>query len=350
MRFAATAVTVEARRVIRLSDGDTGAFSDLLPDLGGTVWKLSLAPAGATAGIDAGTVAGAGTYRESGVRAEAPIAPAPILEADAVAELDENPWFRGRLLIPFNDRIPGGRYRFRGREYQLAMNDPGSASALHGLVYNQPFTVHDLKGLDTEASVSLSYGIRSDVFEGYPFPLGVTAIYRLTPKAFELSIVLRNSGPDGAPVTFGWHPYIHAPDGVDSVRLYCPAGRYVEVDRNLLPTGNLPRTAEGPFDFSLSQGLGGRELDIALERTFQRPVARTLVDRGIDLIELEQSVPPFGYTQLFVPPGRSSIAVEPVTGATDAFNRPELGLRMLEPGEAVRGRTRIRRTVRVEEL
>ena len=73
--------------------------------------------------------------------------------------------------------------------------------------------------------------------------------------------------------------------------------------------------------------------------------ATTVVDLGVDRIIIEQSTDPFGFTQLFIPPARDSIAVEPVTAATDAFNRPELGLRRLEPGAALRGTVRIRRSV-----
>ncbi|MFW5844044.1 MAG: hypothetical protein ACOCW6_08965, partial [Spirochaetota bacterium] len=101
--------------------------------------------------------------------------------------------------------------------------------------------------------------------------------------------------------------------------------------------------AGGPYDFTSFRPVGDGELDIALVRPPGVAVARTLIDRGSDLVEVEQSVPPFGYTQLFVPPDRSSIAVEPITAATDAFNRPELGLTALAPRGTISGWVRIRR-------
>ena len=44
-------------------------------------------------------------------------------KADSDEEILLNPLFRGRLLFPFNDRIPNGKYYFDGREYSFPIND-----------------------------------------------------------------------------------------------------------------------------------------------------------------------------------------------------------------------------------
>ncbi|MFW6209687.1 MAG: hypothetical protein ACOC7X_13390, partial [Spirochaetota bacterium] len=49
----------------------------------------------------------------------------------------------------------------------------------------------------------------------------------------------------------------------------------------------------------------------------------------------------FAYSQVFIPPTRSSIALEPISAATDAFNKPELGLRVLAPGAEAEGRVSV---------
>ncbi len=54
------------------------------------------------------------------------------------------------------------------------------------------------------------------------------------------------------------------------------------------------------------------------------------------LLEITQSEL-FQYTQIYIPPDRGSIAIEPVSAATNAFNVPALGLRVLEPGQGVDG-------------
>ena len=363
MRFSATEEAGNLHRTISLYDRESGAYCLILPELGGTVWQLALATVGTGDFWENGTRAPAlgpsstGASRTPGGSDSRPDAVAQILEADPPELLEENPWFRGRLLIPFNDRIPGGRYRFSGRQYQLALNAPEvegncgpseGGAALHGLVYDQPFHREELGSGDEEAAACLSYRIDPDAFQGYPFRLAVVVRYGLTADALELSVTVKNLGPNVAPATLGWHPYVEVPGGVDSARLLCAAGRYVEVDQGLLPTGKLPGVAGGRFDFSSLRRLQGMELDIALERRSPLPVVRTIVDRGFDFVEVEQSVPPFGYTQLFIPPDRSSIAVEPVTGATNAFNRPDLGLTLLPPGRVLSGQVRIRRLARAE--
>ena len=40
---------------------------------------------------------------------------------------------RGQLLIPWPNRIADGRYAFGGRDLRLAVNDPKTGSAIHGL-------------------------------------------------------------------------------------------------------------------------------------------------------------------------------------------------------------------------
>ncbi|HUX22881.1 MAG TPA: hypothetical protein VMW69_16715, partial [Spirochaetia bacterium] len=52
-------------------------------------------------------------------------------------ELALDPWFHGRVLCPFNDRIPKGRYRWGNRTLQLTTNAPEDGSAIHGLVYSR---------------------------------------------------------------------------------------------------------------------------------------------------------------------------------------------------------------------
>ena len=62
-----------------------------------------------------------------------------LLVEDAAEELLANPWFRGRLLFPFNDRIPGGVYRFEGREYAFPCTE--GDDALHGFLWQRAMRV-----------------------------------------------------------------------------------------------------------------------------------------------------------------------------------------------------------------
>src|SRR5262245_21247335 len=41
---------------------------------------------------------------------------------------------RGQVLIPWPNRIEDGRYEFDGEQFQLALTEPKSGNAIHGLV------------------------------------------------------------------------------------------------------------------------------------------------------------------------------------------------------------------------
>lgn len=323
MRFEATEETLDGIETLCLRDAETGALSAILPQLGGTVRRLVL------------------PTRSSSVSQAPGQALTRVLEEDTPQEVSRNPGFRGRILFPFNDRIPQGAYRFDRRDFRLRQNEPESESAIHGLIYDRRCKVSSVTADDRGARLTLSYHITPDEFPGYPFAVQLRAHYRLSEHGFELRLEALNTGSVAAPVSLGWHPYVATPNGVDAAFLRCPAGRFVEVDDQLLPTGALPPVAGGALDFRNAEPIGRRELDIALERRAgpndPSAAVTTFVDRGCDVVALRQSNPPFRFTQLFIPRSRSSLAVEPVTAATNAFNRPELGLARLQSGERLIG-------------
>ena len=39
----------------------------------------------------------------------------------------------GGVLVPWPNRLRGGRYRFEGADYQLALTEPAAGNAIHGL-------------------------------------------------------------------------------------------------------------------------------------------------------------------------------------------------------------------------
>jgi aldose 1-epimerase len=177
---------------------------------------------------------------------------------------------------------------------------------------------------------------------GYPFGLSVTARYELLPGRFRLTLTAGNHGNGPLPVSLGWHPYFTLPGvpRVDLLRLRLPAERYVRVDEKLIPTGELPPVEGTPWDFTTPRAIGSGELDLGFPLKGEKIVLSTPGERSLGgnvrTLAIEVSGA-FRYCQLFVPPERSSVAVEPLTAATDAFNNPELGLAVLEPGTELRG-------------
>jgi aldose 1-epimerase len=276
---------------LRLILPRTGESVEILPGLGGTVHRIALAP-----------------------RTDTPTGPpVEILDSDSDRELAENPRFRGRILFPFNDRIPSGRYGFRGEEFRLAVNDPGSDSAIHGALYRTSMRLTATEPGPDRIGIRLERLFRGDEVEGYPFALWIEAAYSLEPGRFTLRLCAANRGSRAAPVALGWHPYFLAGDrGLPEAALIAAFPSYFEADERALPVGT-------PVPIAFTAPQDGR---IQLRTAY-------------GTLELSYDREPFAFTQLYTPPDRGSVAIEPVTAAPDSFNHPERGLMVLEPGSSV---------------
>ena len=249
-----------------------------------------------------------------------------------------DPTFAGRFLWPFNDRIPGGRYAFAGDSYQLPVNDPETGDAIHGALYDRALTVeHEPRS----ASVVLHGALEASELPGYPFSLAVMITLSIEPDSFFIALSTTNTGGRIAPIAFGWHPYFALPgcESVDSMRLRTNAAHFIPVDDRLLPTGGpvpVAGTELEPFVGSgpASTPIGDREFDVAVCGTGQ-PIITELATATHRLV-IHQSQA-FTYQQWYTPPSRAAVAMEPITAATDSFNRVETGRRLLGPGETLVG-------------
>lgn len=254
-----------------------------------------------------------------------------VLRKDAEAELVLNPKYRGRFLFPWNDRISGATYRFRGREYRLVPNED-DGSAIHGFLYKSPATVERVRAQSNLASVTLSYETAGD--PGYPFQCRLTIRMELRSDSLCLSFKVRNIGRDCAPVGLGWHPYFNLGCPVDDVLLQADGALFFPADEALIPKGYLSPVERTEYDFRTPRKIGGQSLDIAIQSGQN---GRIMVSGVLGRLSILFDTGLFRCVQLYIPPERDSIAVEPVTSAADAFNRDESGITVLEPGETRTG-------------
>lgn len=303
MTFTITENPKNGLTYLTISNQSTNECVEIIPTLGGMVHKLKLQLGGTAQ---------------------------PLLFHDSEDELLENPSFRGRFLFPFNDRIPWGRYTFAGESYQLPINSEADQSSLHGLIYNRAFKEIDQSITNEAGSLTLGYTISSDQFSGYPFSVGLQISYTLKQNCLELQFTIENFEDRAVPIALGWHPYFTLNRPVDELHLKAEADHYVEVDETLIPTRNLPLCRGTAYDFSEGQPLGAKELDIAVSVPTEGITQLSYADQAISL---SQDPKFFKYTQLYIPDSRQSIAIEPVSAATNAFNFTELGLIELKAKE-----------------
>lgn len=222
------------------------------------------------------------------------------------------------ILIPYGDLIKDAKYKFMGKWYYLPRNAyfaNNYKDSIHGFVRSKELYVNERSSdyISLEANVS---------DPGYPTILDVNLSYKVMKQSFDVNMKITNIGQNEAPIVAGAHPYflvshpwrlfhtgkikmLNYPDGI------FPDGTMLEYNFNSLENTerlNLDNTFYGGGSIKLESGLS----TIILER------------RNMDYFEVYNG--PFA--------GKNSVALEPLTGAINAYNNG-IGLKILSPGEAL---------------
>jgi aldose 1-epimerase len=237
--------------------------------------------------------------------------------------------YKGPKLSPWPCRIPDGKYVFESKEYRLShlFKD---GTAIHGLLYNKPFTVLGETTDEASASVNMEYRYNRED-EGYPFDYACGVRYILHPDSMlEIVTTLTNLDDKVIPIADGWHPYFRLGGRVNDWQVQFHASAIVEFDQRLVPTGKLLQY--DVFDKPKKMG------DTFLDNCFA--LKQEIVSPACDLFNPENGLrvsffpdASYPYLQLYTPDTRQSIAVENLSGAPDCFNN-KMGLSLLEPGRS----------------
>lgn len=242
----------------------------------------------------------------------------------------------GAVLLPWPNRIAGGRYRFDGTEQQLPLSEPAKGNASHGLARWVRWSPAAQDG----SSVTLQHDLVPQT--GYPFELRLQVRYSLDAgTGLRVDTEVHNTGRTAAPFGAGFHPYLDlGGHDLDTAELLVPAAVVLHTDERQIPIGSSP-VAGSEFDFGTLRPIGRLRLDHGFaELTGSAAVLRT--ERRA--IELHWDAA-YRYLQVFTPPfvtpGRNAVAIEPMSCAANAFNSGD-GLIRLEPGQSWSGSWGIR--------
>ena len=226
-------------------------------------------------------------------------------------------------LVPYVNRIRGGRFTFRGREVRLAPNMAGDPSPLHGQGWLNPWRVER----QDETSAVLTY--RHEPGE-WPWSYEARQEFALDEGGFSIRLTCRNTSDEPMPCGLGQHPYF--PCGGET-RVDTQVECVWTIDEKVLPVEKVP--AEGRYDLrdrlvcgqDLDNGFGGWGGEARMS------------DPGWPYA-LRLSSPEAKFFQIYSPSQGGIFVAEPVTHANAALNAPEgewpeLGMRVLEPDEAM---------------
>ena len=224
-------------------------------------------------------------------------------------------------LLPYCNRIRGGRFGFRGREVAIALNMEGDPSPLHGDGWLAEWQVER----EQESEAELFYRHESGE---WPWAYEARQHFRLDAHGLTIRLACRNLSDEPMPCGLGQHPYYPC---TGETRLDTRVTHAWTIDEKVLPVEKVPAT--GRFDLAdravcaqdLDHGFGGWG-GTARMHTPGQPFA------------LEMSSPDANFFQLYSPASGGLYVAEPVSHANAALNEPEerwaeLGLRVLEPGE-----------------
>ena len=260
---------------------------------------------------------------------------------DTVRPGETDDAFRGKVVVPWPNRLRDGRYVFGGAEHRTPVTEPARGAALHGLTTRERWRV----ARSSSRGVVLAHDLRPRA--GYPFALRLAVEYELAAEGIVATLRATNVGTTAAPFGAGLHPYLtHGTPTVDELLLEVPARSRVPLNDRMLPAGGAIPVDGGDLDFRRLQRIGGRRLDTCfgdLDRSRAGVAAVRLASAGGERQLTVWMDRTFRFVQVYTADDlpdparrRGGVAIEPTTCAPDAFNTGD-GLLVLEPGASFAG-------------
>ena len=178
------------------------------------------------------------------------------LTCDGLENFMKNNAFFGATVGRTVNRIKKGKFTLSGKEYQFTVNE--NSNSAHGGKVSFAKRIWDYEIL---AEDKIKFSLFSpDGDEGYPGNLNTSVTYELTDDG-EIVITHEAKSDKDTIVSYTNHAYWCL--GGNGVKIYeeklkISAEKYLEVDNELIPTGNILSVYGTPFDFTVEHAIGER--------------------------------------------------------------------------------------------
>lgn len=233
-------------------------------------------------------------------------------------------------LMPFSNRIADGCFRWNGVDHMLRRNFGDHPHAIHGVGWQRAWQVAMVGS--TAVSLALRHDAIGEQAQSWPFAFAAEQHIALNAETLTVRLSLTNLHSDPAPCGIGLHPYFPRAGGA---ALRFTAQQVWRNAANALPSVLEPVPPD--WDHTGQRPIGSAALDNCFAG-WDGQACITWAD-GVTL-DIEAGGL-FRHLVVYTPPARDFFCVEPVSHMNDAINRmanqPDNGLRVLAPGEAMRG-------------
>ena len=224
-------------------------------------------------------------------------------------------------LVPYVNRIRGGRFAFRGREVVLAPNMAGDPSPLHGQGWLGAWQVESASAEQAVLSFHHAAG-------EWPWEYRAEQHFKFDEAGLSLRLTCRNLSHEPMPCGLGQHPYFDC--GPDT-RIDTRVTHVWTIDEHVLPVEKI--AAVVPFDLA-DRLVCGQDLD----HGFAGWGGTAWMTDPNWPFDLRISSADAHFFQLYSPTSGGIFVAEPVSHANAALNAPEkqwrdLGMRVLASGE-----------------
>ena len=244
----------------------------------------------------------------------------------------------GCRLAPFPGRTAYAKFTWKGTTYQLVNNVSWAPHALHGFLQNKEWNFQSFESNDKECTATFTCDWPG-AFAGFPFPFKATNKITFNGESFSVESTVTNIGNQELPYSEGWHPYFMMGEKIDNLKMTLPPTNLAILDSADIPTGNFRED---------SRFVGGRDIndefindcfclgdEFANVSPSENKMAEVLLESKSALMTIWQKAGQEQYNaiQIYTPPDRMSIAIEPMTTEPDALNHHR-GLIAIPPGES----------------
>lgn len=258
----------------------------------------------------------------------------PVLREVRLEEVKTSSQCASFTLLPYSNRIRDAKFIFQGREIELRPNTKGGL-AQHGDVRNRPWQVTRL----TDSRLRCDFDSRDFPDINWPWAFTAQVEYILHGPHLDTSVTLTNADVEEMPAGLGLHPYFaRLQDGTDPLLSFDAALTY-NTDERMLSLGGA-REVNPDEDYRSAQAIGERPID----RTYTAWDGIARLDWGTRALTLTADGV-YSHLVVYTAPD-GSLALEPTTHATDAFNLSARGIggadmRVLMPGQSLAGTARV---------